>query len=564
LPYPSPSLYPALIVYPGPAALPARGRPRDVWRAFQLQYADGRCKRFGPDERFDADIPSAIQFDTQTPGGFGSGSLVLPRPPRLRADDAALFSHGVIYGPDGTDYEGRVVGIPQVGVEEIRLELEGWSAALDDDETFKAIFRDADLSRWQGPSQQRQVNLGDGFALGSPSVVWGGAAPALQTSFTGTWDHTLVHPRTEAWYDANGIPIGKLIAGWGKNALVGTDATWHWFAGLSSDDVATASQFSADQHGVGPASVEVDANGIYRFAILYLDYSGTSDGGDGQEYIVNWFPTVHGAHGLADAGGGYLGSDILAYALAGTGLDYSLGDSIERSSFAIPHLVFLEPVTRRQLVEQVTALGGAQLVPNDWGVYDNREFFHRSPGSYGKTWRVRRDQVATPTSEGPDSKDRIGGIMISYRDGAGRTHSVGPPGSGAEYESSDLLDTDPQNPANRLSRRWRHRQVGITNQEGALNIGRMLLAEANRVDWRGSTVVRGEATDSAGHKSPASHMRAGDRIVIEDDEEPSEHPIVKTSYVHDDLAASVDIGAPPDSAEVLLAQLEAATDLLAA
>lgn len=154
--------------------------------------------------------------------------------------------------------------------------------------------------------------------------------------------------------------------------------------------------------------------------------------------------------------------------------------------------------------------------------------------------------------------------MVTYRDGA-RTRSVGPPASGADYETTDLLDTDPQNPASRLRRRIRHRDVGISNQEGAVNIGRMLLAEANRINWRGKTTVKGEATDSAGIKHPTALMRAGDQIVVEDDEGLwTPQPINNTSHTQKDLTATVHMGAPPNSGEAFFAQLADATDRIAA
>lgn len=575
MPYPALDLYPAPGLYPASGfALPpltAQGRPDEVWLACQLHYFDGQYKRFGPDERDDADVPYQIQFDTQMPGGFGSGSLVLPRPPRLRADDASLFCEAIIYGPHGTVYEGRVVGIPQVGSDEIRLELEPWSEALTDDETFRQVFRDIDLSRWEGPSLQRQINLAypTSFYVGEgPSVVWDTTSSNLELAAIGPWD--LNHrPAPQAWYRSP-VPLKRIDYSY-KTIGNTTNAAFRLFVHLSDDDVLSASDQSADLHGAAVGSGTVLASTESHYWALVEFYDGSAGGAstvDNEEFKVFFSTALYGNHALTpESDGGFLGSDIIAYALdrSAPDLTYTLGDSIETSTLTIPHLTFLEPTTARSVVEQVTAIGGAQFTLNDWGVFDRRGFFHRSPRSYGRTWRIRKDQVATPTSSGPQAKDRTAGFMVSYRDGSGKAHTVGPPGSGADHETTDLLDTDPQNPANRLKRKFRHRQVGITNQEGAIRIGQVLLASANRLDWQGSVDVRGEATDAQGNKHPVSAMRAGDWLAMEDEEGLlEEQPVVKTSHSHSDLVTQVDIGRPPDTAEVLIGQLEAATDLAVA
>ena len=210
----------------------------------------------------------------------------------------------------------------------------------------------------------------------------------------------------------------------------------------------------------------------------------------------------------------------------------------------------------------MTALGGNANVANDWGVYEGRTFYWRSPGSYGRTWYVRRDQVATSSSDGPDADRRVAGIKINYTDGAGTSLSVGPPGSNADYETTALLDTDTDNPAYRIPGAFKSESVGITSQQGAINIGTMILNERNRLDWRGSVQVSGEAEDEYGNKLPAALIRAGDRIVVSDSGDTTARTIASTSYDHGSLTCTASIGATPDSLEALLGQLAAVTDLI--
>lgn len=542
------------------------------WLACELVYDDGRVRRFGPDERDDADIPKSITFDTQIPGGFSTATVVLPRPPDLRADDAALFSSVNFYGAGKRiAYEGRVVGIPQVGAQEIRLQLEGWVNHLADDARFRAVYRDIDLTRWGETSNARkEANIGFGY---SPEVSIAptrddSVKPALRLTRNGA---QATKSTQEVFFDS-GIP-GGLSAAWIDVATYigygASDAAMQIIA-ISNDTFAD--QLASGDFDGGPQAF--NEYGTFTsprraLAIQVRRDTAAAFGADGADYGAFFkgiavygarVPTVRGT----DPDAGFFGSDIIANALdrAAPLLTYSLDDSIETSTFVIPHMTFLEPTTARAVVEQVTALGGAQLVPNDWGVYQYREFFWRGPGTYGRTWRVRQDQVATPISEGPRATDRLGGIMISYQDGAGATHTVGPPGSGADLESTLLVDTDPSNPATRLQRKWGHESVGITSQEGALNIGALLLADANRINWQGTIHIEGEAIDDAGNPYPPWMVRAGDRIVVEDAADTSERTISSTSYDHDALAVTANIGAEPEAGQALLANLAAATGLI--
>ena len=167
---------------------------------------------------------------------------------------------------------------------------------------------------------------------------------------------------------------------------------------------------------------------------------------------------------------------------------------------------------------------------------------------------------ATSTSEGPDADRRVAGIKVSYEDGAGTTLSVGPPGSNSDLETTALLDSDTSNPAFRIAGAFASESVGITSQQGAINIGTMILNERNRLRWRGSVVLRGEVLDSNGSTYPVSEVRAGDQIVIGDDEDTSPRPVNSTTYEHSSQSVTAAVGARPDSLEALLGQLSAVTE----
>ena len=532
--------------------------------AVSLNLADGRVIRFGGDEADDADVPYDISWDTQIPGGFGAASITLPKPANLYADDQRLFSDVVIYGRGGrTLYEGYVTAVPQVGAQEIQLQCSGWSTTLERIQTFREIFVDRDLGRWGEQSNQRRIDL-----LGVSRSQTGSFSVEPNASASPTL--VLKVPNgagvtgSEAWYDAGaGNEIGSIYFSWTSH----NNASWILQVFVANNDIASSSFAGSGDLVTGSTfsgSGTLSASGQRYSAIEFYWGGGVPFGNDGEEYAATFSNlAVYGNHGLplrGDNPKGVYASDVVGYVIQQAPLSTDTS-SIEPTAFVIPHLIYPEDVSLRQVIEEVTALGGSSNVPNDWGVYDGKVFFWRSPGSYGRTWRVRRDQIATATSEGPDADLRVAGVKVNYQDAAGTTKSVGPIGSNADYETNELLDIDPDNPARRIPGAYAVESVGITSQEGAVNIGKLILNERNRLVWRGSVEIQGEATDENGNPYPVALVRAGDQIVIEDDADLTPRPIQSTSYNHSSLSLSASVGARPDSLEALLGRLAAVTDL---
>ena len=525
--------------------------------AVSLNLADGRVIRFGGDEADDADVPYDISWDTQIPGGFGAASITLPKPANLYADDKRLFSDVVIYGRGGrTLYEGYVTAVPQVGAQEIQLQCSGWSTVLDRIQTFREIFVDRDLGRWGPASRAWKLVSLPNFAFTDAQTNPDSTLPSLDLYA----DEGTVNPWIEGWYDSG---AGNLVASiyydmtslstssyQGKVCVADTDGA---SGQLDTGDLLTSTNSSAAAY-FSPATAK-----RYGF-VQFLASLTVASGSKGMTFRNL---AVYGNHGLTLRGSdpkGVYASDVVGYVIQQAPLSTDTS-SIEPTTFVIPHLIYPEDVSLRQVIEEVTALGGSSNVPNDWGVYDNKVFFWRSPGSYGRTWRVRRDQIATATSEGPDADLRVAGVKVNYQDAAGTTKSVGPIGSNADYETDELVDIDPDNPARRIPGAYAVESVGITSQEGAVNIGKLILNERNRLVWRGSVELQGEVTDQNGNPYPVALVRAGDQIVIEDDADVTPKPIQSTAYNHSSLSLSASVGARPDSLEALLGRLAAVTDL---
>lgn len=533
--------------------------------AASITLSDGRVLRVGPDEDQVGDIPTSFTFQTQMPGGFGPASLVIPRPPDLYADDARLFSSVVVYG-EGMRivYEGYVTGLPQQSQDEIQLQLTGWSTVLDRIANFRQIFVDRNLNNWRPASGQRRLNKFSDGAVAvndfSFSTIEDSTAIAV-TEFSGT----VGGHQAEMWFDAGpGLKISSLF-------LQNIEGTFNPFGinmliGFTNSDVTSAPSES------GAVNEEIEIG----FSTPKSNQTFTADVGTRYVYITVRFsiqtteratykisnPAIYGDHNLILTGSnpkGVYGSEAIAYMVGATPLTL-LPDSVEPSDFVIPHLSFMTDISVREAIEQINVLGGRERVPNDWGVYDNREFFWRTPGTYGKTWRVTSENLSNVRSDGPDSALRTAGVKVNYQDEAGTTRSVGPPNSFSDYETSDLLSVDTDNPAFAIPG-YHTESVGITSQNGALNIGQVILNERNRLNWRGDLELQGEVMDSEGKIYPVHRIRAGDQVIVQDDDDKRPRPINSTTYNHDNLSLTASLGAVPDTLDSLLARLAAVTDL---
>ena len=522
--------------------------------AASIGLSDGRVIRVGPDEDQVGDIPTNFTFQTQMPGGFGPASLTIPRPPDLYADDAKLFSDVVVYG-EGMRiiYEGYVTGLPQQGQDEIQLQITGWSSVLERIQNFRQIFIDQDFSKWQPASGARRNQLFDSNptlkTVTAPMVEPGANNTTPTLAFLNPFDGS--QNFVEGWFDAGpGLTIKRVY-------VAGT------FNGVNPRVSVYFSNSDSSLAGISPQELSpaanprvINATTPTRYVALNLEANSNN-----QVFTASKI-ALYGNHSLILSGpepAGIYGSEAIAYMVGATPLNI-FPDSIEPSEITLFHLSFMNDISVREAIEQINSFGGKELYPNDWGVYENREFFWQSPGTYGKTWLVSSDNLTNVRSDGPDSLLRTSGVKVNYQNEAGVTRAVGPPNSFSDYETSDLLSIDAENPAFRLPG-YHAETVGITSQQGAINIGQVILNERNRLNWRGDLELQGEVLDSEGKTYPVHRIRAGDQIIVQDDDDKRPRPVNSTSYSHDNLSLTASLGAVPDRLDTLLARLAAVTDL---
>lgn len=530
----------------------------DAWLGAVIETHDGRAITFGPEEDTER-LPTALSFSTQIPGGFGKGSLVVPRPDGFDPLDTPLLAGARFYGPGNrTAYEGRLAAKPRLGVNDITLELEGWSAHLDDD-IFRALYVTRDLNRWGPPGLQRQINLAEvdnAPHQADASALTDANGNGLRLAVTGVW--TTPIPRCEAWFDASsGLAVGMVagdFVGWPDTAFVLT-------LNGGNDEVGGApTETGSDLFTAASGSFAHTFSQAFRRAWFEWHYNGAGGVDANTEYGLNLYNlAAYGDHGLtlyvaADGGAkGVRGDDALRDAISRAAPLLNT-DDIEQAQFVITDLVFDGWDSRvRNVVEQVTAKGGASDVPNDWGVYEDKRFFWRTPGSYGRTHRLRLDEGVEIVDEGEDAAEIATAIIATYTDSAGNQKAVGYPGSGADVESALLVVTDPKNPIalSDVDRKVITKDVGKQTPEGAVLFAQLALKEALRADRTGTYRVPSLPNDE-----PPYYLRAGDKVLIEDDA-AVEQSTVSTDYDHSDGEVEVHIGTAPNRLDVFLAQAAA-------
>jgi hypothetical protein len=501
------------------------------------------------------------------PGGFERCGFTLERDPRLIYPDLAELSTVTVQGAGGdVAWQGRLEKTPDTGgfQEQVSPEAVGYQAHLEDDNTAREIYVDRELSRWEGPTLRRQIEeLSKGYTDEAPSIgVNPNDTPAVVAQATGPWE-TAGKALVEAWYDAKGVQIGSIIFYWTRGLFVeAANEHWHWLVIASSDDIGGAVDTSGNLRAAGPSSGSLNASPGRLWALLqfYYDIAGGTANVPYQVYWENL--AVFGRHGLpgyatTDALLGLLASDVVAHALGrwAPKLTFTTGTegTIQPSSFVIPQLAFLEPTTAAEILKQAI-----RFELQDWAVWENQAFYMNPRGGRGKEWRARVGPAQLQEA-GPQVSRLWNGVIVQYTDVTGASRTVGPPGSGAEATSSQLIDEDPENPLNEIGiRKYAKLSMGTSTVAGATQVGAKFLTEQAELESSGQATIVGYVEDESGVLYPAWAIRAGDTIAFVDASDPSARRIVHASYEDASRSCQVQLDQPPDSLTAILERLSVA------
>jgi hypothetical protein len=96
---------------------------------------------------------------------------------------------------------------------------------------------------------------------------------------------------------------------------------------------------------------------------------------------------------------------------------------------------------------------------------------------------------------------------------------------------------------------------GVSVSGAATIVGGRFLEEARQLDQSGSAEFVGTIYDDRGIEHPASAVRGGDTVRFVDARDPSPRRIVRASYSTDTFSTSVDLDAPPEGMDAVLARL---------
>jgi hypothetical protein len=570
------ALYPSEVLYPSESLYPADGfdhpqiaviqePPPDHLAVTVKDPATGQTvARWAEDEISLSNILSGIHKSGEMPGGHKELTGILSRDPRIDWPDLEVYNEVVLSQAGGENvWEGRLDKAPEVDGQRMAIEpaAVGHSRALEDRKGIIGPgFIDCDLSKWGGPSTQRQVDTQTIFNRVEDGTVGAGGQEAGEVTpgISMSWPQLLEgEDYAQTWYNSGGVPIGKLrfdiafIGGIGEN--------WVFQPFLSLDDLGLAS------YDAGPVFVSTNASnqgvaatGIRKYALLEGRYTGIAEGSF--KSLMQWrTPKVLGNSGLTPQGEwpeiGFTAKQMLQYAIPLYTYLQATDESIEDDGYVIPQAWFSEPGEMATVVKELTKYG---LL--DWFVLNGKLFELRKPGSYGRKWQA----YAGPSElqeAGIDGTRLWRTIIVRWQDVDGSSKTAGPLGSGTTVESAGLEITDPNHPAVMagIAREDILDLQGISERKFAIEVGERWLKEANETSHSGQATLRGYVLDDKGIFRPVAQVMPGDQIRFSDAGSGGTgyRKIVQVDYDHDQRSCQVTLDAPKESIQALLERYRA-------
>jgi hypothetical protein len=508
--------------------------PEDEPLALSVTHADGRVTRWGPGEPDGGDIPNDLTFGDSIPGGDSTLSTSLLRRIDVPHADEALFDDVHCYGAGGrTAWRGYMGQFPRTHGDGFGVSpgAVGWSAVLRWDTGFREIYVDRSASSWSEPDLARRIALAGTF---DTALIGATTDAGLTFSVPGGQSIPSQALCERYYYPPGGVTLGKFAYQASEAGdFTGYEARTLRPAGATSIALTIDSALHFDSFSASASQLMMR---VYRSAggAATQPASGTT--------LIFSKLAVYGSHNLATrttATGepdGLYASDVVANIVqrAAPQLTFTTGagGSIEPTTFAIPHLVYRDPITAEFAISDIN-----KYHLYDWGVSGNREFFFRQPDPYRLLWEARLSDGAHLDADGDTAEQVINGVFVIYTDATGVTKTVGPT-TGGPFDNTDtaLEDTSSTNPINAWGLGPKFVPLTLsfpTTLAGATQIGAVYLAERSLAGRRGTVTLTGTATHPTEGKVPCWRVRSGDWISLKDLNGASvPRKIIDKTYTH--------------------------------
>lgn len=514
--------------------------------AVELTDANGNVSRWDGKARSAGNIPTGITFNTKRGDGFSDGpQITLQRRIDRDYSDINLYDDVRLIGADGSvAYEGYIAANPRSynGGHTVSIRVAG-PMTLAQRRPFSEVFIDRDLSKWQGLTNRRDIDLittgyspTDGALQADPS---GNAAITTEFTDSTAWSATS-RPYVGAIYvPPSGVMLGSMYYEWEKGSNIdAADANWKWQALLGDDD-ATFPDQSGNLRGAGPGSGTLTATAATRaYGALELLYQTAGGTGDGSLKSIYWRNLAAiGTHGLAlqpsstPGPGGLYVSDMIANICSrfAPRLDPS---GVKQTDYPVDHAVF----------EQVQPYDAWKTLNTfhlwELGVWENRVLTYEPADLSDFDWFVRlSDPGVTIDLPGESTEQLANGIVVTYLDvQTGLTLVLSPD------TTPELQDSNPLNPAT-LHGETAWSTVDLTSipltAADATQLGIAALAEANQAKAAGTIKFIGHIRDRQGNWQPGWKVRASDTIAIVDHPDDRPRLIGETTWNQDTLTGTI-------------------------
>lgn len=452
----------------------------------------------------DADKVALVEKVTTKLGtGHESAQVNLARDAFKRFDDIDLLYSVEITGKDGFQiFKGDVTGIPPES-NRLTVNASGRFSILKDRPGCSEIYADKSMDRWGGIPLNRQAGLLTGNISPQDGTPVGGRVK-LALAFP-PWTSPGL-PVTAMWYTAPAdVGIGSIYvsyyatgSGWNTG-----DANFAAYVSLVTDDSFAAYDQSSDLAASAPSAVTVaTTTSTRRFAELYAGYNAGVGTADSTERALVMVPTVYGTHGVSSLTPDAVIKNIIDRWCPGVTYD---SDSITAHPFVFSHLVF-EKQSPADMIAVCNSVANWDI--NVWG---DTFYFGPEPSLNDPDYILSLDEGDTLEPTGANvAEDRpVNFAQVFYEDAlTGRDEVV------TGDDDDRLVASDPEHPCNREGR-TRVLKVDISgpcDEDQAIQIGSLALAEQQVPSRSGKGSARGTLRTAAGERVPVWHLRAGDVV----------------------------------------------------